>query len=71
MSPSVPFFPHVSVFQVVVLGATNRPFDLDDAALRRFTHRVHCGLPAGAERADILRVVLAGEALDPGVDLPR
>lgn len=57
--------------QVMVLGATNRPFDIDEAVLRRFTHRVFVGLPARLARAQILSVVLAGEALAPDVDLGR
>ncbi|GAB4821855.1 hypothetical protein N2152v2_008901 [Parachlorella kessleri] len=57
--------------RVMVLGATNRPFDIDEAVLRRFTDRVFVGLPNKAARRDILGVVLAGEALAPDVDVVR
>lgn len=57
--------------RVMLLGATNRPFDLDEAALRRFTHRIFLGLPDRAARAAILRVVLQGERLGGDVCIDR
>ncbi|KAG9118326.1 hypothetical protein FRC07_007219, partial [Ceratobasidium sp. 392] len=55
--------------QVIVLGATNRPFDLDDAVLRRLPCRVMVDLPEKAARQEILKILLREETLAGDVRL--
>ncbi|XP_059442717.1 uncharacterized protein LOC132174960 isoform X3 [Corylus avellana] len=49
--------------RVLVLAATNRPFDLDEAVIRRLPRRLMVNLPDSANRAKILKVILAKEDL--------
>ena len=57
-----------STDRIVVLGATNRPNDIDSAILRRMPKRFSVGLPNFEQRLRILNLV---SVLPPGVPLIR
>ncbi|XP_062147935.1 uncharacterized protein LOC133856900 [Alnus glutinosa] len=57
--------------RVMVLAATNRPSELDEAILRRLPQAFEIGIPDRRERAEILRVVLKGESVESNIDYDR
>ncbi|MBA0610798.1 hypothetical protein Godav_011580, partial [Gossypium davidsonii] len=54
--------------RVMVLAATNRPSELDEAILRRLPQAFEIGVPDRMERAEILKVILKGERVEPCID---
>lgn len=53
---------------VIVMGATNRPYDIDPAIARRMPRSFEVKLPTVGERASILVKILAKENLDDDFD---
>lgn len=53
----------------LVVMATNRPYDLDDAVLRRAPTRIAVDVPTKEGREAILRIHLRSETVSPLVDL--
>ncbi|XP_008547836.1 outer mitochondrial transmembrane helix translocase [Microplitis demolitor] len=54
---------------VIIMGATNRPQDLDRAILRRMPATFHVGLPTEEQRTEVLRLILRAEPTDEDVDI--
>ncbi|KAI3458072.1 hypothetical protein Pfo_014735 [Paulownia fortunei] len=50
--------------RILVLAATNRPFDLDEAIIRRFERRIMVDLPSVENRERILRTLLSKEKVE-------
>ncbi len=44
--------------RIVVIGATNRPFDIDDAIMRRFSVRIYLDLPNGEARRHVIHKLM-------------
>ncbi|CZT06681.1 hypothetical protein WAI453_006024 [Rhynchosporium graminicola] len=56
-------------FSAFIMVATNRPFDLDEAVLRRLPRRLLIDLPVEPDREAILKIHLKDEILDDSVSL--
>lgn len=56
---------------VIVMGATNRPQDLDKAILRRMPAQFHIGLPSEDQRLKILQLILRQEKLSRDVEFAQ
>ncbi|CAL1366457.1 unnamed protein product [Linum trigynum] len=54
--------------RVMVLAATNRPSELDEAILRRLPQAFEIGMPDCRERAEILKVILKDESVERNID---
>jgi len=52
----------------MVLAATNRPSELDEAILRRLPQAFEIGIPDQRERTEILKVILKGERVEDNID---
>lgn len=53
---------------VIVLAATNFPWDIDEALRRRLEKRIYIPLPGSDERKELLRINLKGIDIDANVD---
>ncbi|MDR2708121.1 MAG: AAA family ATPase [Nitrososphaerota archaeon] len=56
---------------IYVIGATNKPWDLDWAFIRRFQKRILVPLPDSATRLNMLKHYSSNLTINPSVDLPE
>src|SRR5690606_34047376 len=56
---------------VLVLGATNHPWDLDDAMRRRLEKRIYIPLPDDEARKQLFKINLADIPIDPSIDIDK
>ncbi|XP_053564450.1 katanin p60 ATPase-containing subunit A-like 1 [Bombina bombina] len=54
---------------VMVLAATNFPWDIDEALRRRLEKRIYIPLPTASGRAELLKINLRDVEVEPGIDL--
>ncbi|KAK4634982.1 Outer mitochondrial transmembrane helix translocase [Fulvia fulva] len=59
----------MDLHNVFIMVASNRPFDMDDAVLRRLPRRILIDLPVAKDRESILGIHLKDEQLDDTVNL--
>mmetsp|Transcript_79371 Transcript_79371/g.109919 ORF Transcript_79371/g.109919 Transcript_79371/m.109919 type:complete len:120 (-) Transcript_79371:349-708(-) len=53
---------------VMVLGATNRPWDLDEAIRRRLEKRIYIPLPTAVGREQLFKINTSGIDTDPNIN---
>ncbi|KAK6640911.1 hypothetical protein RUM44_012609 [Polyplax serrata] len=53
---------------IMVLGATNHPWDIDEAFRRRFEKRVYIPMPDDEARSELINLCLKGVSVDPNLD---
>lgn len=53
---------------VIVLAATNTPWDLDEAIRRRLEKRIYIPLPDEEGRCELFRINMRNVAMDPDID---
>jgi len=56
---------------VMVMGATNLPWDLDDALRRRFEKRVYIPLPNSVGRREMFKINMKGIQVEPNIDMDK
>ncbi|XP_045774964.1 outer mitochondrial transmembrane helix translocase isoform X1 [Maniola jurtina] len=56
---------------VIIMGATNRPQDLDKAIQRRMPATFHVPMPSEAQRERILQLILQAEPTAPDIEYKR
>jgi katanin p60 ATPase-containing subunit A1 len=56
---------------VMVIAATNRPWDLDEAIRRRLEKRIYVPLPTQKGRLELIKISLKGIELSDNVSFPE